>query len=89
MKIKVEWMTTVCLYSYRHVWTQREEVALKRKAYNKIYSGNFLNVLHMFNNSLDNWGISLMTSRYYFYKAPWSEGHAAQDAKYWDSGTGL
>ena len=56
-----EWMT-VYPYSHRYVWTHWEGSTLKCNAY-KIHLSNSLN---MFNNSLDNWWISLMADNYTF-----------------------
>ena len=49
------------------MWTCREGATWKRNVYNEIYSGNSFECMHMFNDSLDNWRISLMVDRYYLY----------------------
>ena len=57
-----EWMTI-----YPYMWTHREGATLNRNAYNELYSGNFFECMLLFNDSLDNWRISLMADRYYLY----------------------
>ena len=54
-----EWLFIHTVYMCEQ-WTHREG-----NAYNEMYSGSSFNVIIIFNDSLDNWRISLMTYRYY------------------------
>ena len=59
-----EWMND--RLSYSHMWTCRVGATWKRNAYNKLYSGNSLNVCICL--TPDNWRISLMADSIIFNK---------------------
>ena len=61
--------------SLRHVWTHREGSIITK------FTLVTLEGMYMFNDSLDNWRISLVTQ----LLSPWSEVRAAPHAKSWDS----